>query len=361
MAKSREHDSHDYPWKWRLVSAAAFVVLITCLVIWESSKKWHKNFVARDTPPQHLAGPDDSASSKQSTKDSPILAAGAEQNRSLYPGNDRLALAHVALNAKGELYLPNDRAMAFSKNFTFPDGETISIEFRVVERFQQPLDASLDDGTSPGFFNKLSDAARAGDDQAAIHAYREVAKCISGNGSRMYKASNDTEVMDQSSSSSSERCDGIDEATMDDALELLRASASRGNPAVEEFYARLIAKTDFDEARKYFKSLWAKGFSWGAGGLSVTGKPPFAVNYDAQVETEAYSYVSYAISMSYYDGVPLDYVWQHMTEISNSQLARQKGLSPAVHSASVQLAKEMLIANNKCCISYVFEPSYINH
>ena len=143
----------------------------------------------------------------------------------LYHDNDLLAANQTRVNLDGELYLPNDIEQNFSKNFTFPDGETISINFHVVNWFDESLDPVIDDGKSPLFYESLKEAALSGNDQAAVLAFKEVTKCINGF--------SELPDLDNSNTASNalqvevRRCSEIGENTLTDATDLLRQPFDR--------------------------------------------------------------------------------------------------------------------------------------
>jgi len=278
----------------------------------------------------------------------------ARSRKSLYPNNDELASAHIRVSPDGNVYLPNDIEMEFSKNFTFPDGDTISIIYRVVNWFDESIDSSIDDGITPNFFENLQQAALEGNDQAAIHAYKETSKCMFG-GDYETLVSNSAESPSNPQQALNFRCSELKEGATANALTLLRNVAERGNPTVQEFYARIVTKSDPVEARKYFKILWDKGYSWGIGGMRETTPSMTNLDFDQKVETEAYAYVSYAIAMAYYDGVPSEVIQEHKESILAAQRDRQNQNSPPIEQAAQKLAKKLLTENVNCCVTHVHD------
>lgn len=259
---------------------------------------------------------------------------------SRYPGNAELATDHYQMTDAGP-YLPGHIPMRFVKNFTFPDGENISIQYALVERFQEPLQFELDDGVSPGFFEKMKSAALEGDDQAAVHAYHEVKKCA------------ETISPFKDPHGLPHRCSGITHDTAVEALELLRLSAERGSILAQDYYVKEIVQDQPDEARHYFKLLWDNGFVSGVSGLRDTAPPVSELNFNQQVESEAYAYVTYIILMAYYDGVPGEFNEDWVSNMETNERFRQQSLSPAVLEAVQVRAKAMLKSNSKCCVGYV--------
>jgi len=292
----------------------------------------------RETPPEQDA--------REAGKTSvvPPQPAGSR-----YPDNNELATAHIRFTDAGEPYLPFDIELDFQKNFSFSDGSAVPIHYKVRNRFNEPLDSALDDGVTPDFLDPLIAAAKRGNDQAAVHAYQEVQECrkyvdAEKRGVNFQEVASDTEL---------NRCQLITDSSVERALQTLKEAADRGSAPAQELYAKVVVETDEEEARRYYRMLWDSGHSWGAGGLSQLAPPAEEITFEEQVEYEAFSYLSYAMTMAYYDGVNIDYVVKHASELAEDQQSRENGSSIVLQQEAQSLAKQMLVENRNCCVSFV--------
>lgn len=259
---------------------------------------------------------------------------------SRYAGNGELAKAHYYLDESGEVVLPTDVEMKFSKHFTFSDGESIEISFIVERRYGSLLSSDLDDGVSADFFLPLNRAALDGNDQAGVIAYQEVVRC-----SKLHRSSPEK--------SDGQRCSQVSSETLEEAERLLHTLADSGNAVAQELHARHIMSSDPMGARRTFNLLWDAGFTGGLGGLRETAPPSSELDYEQLIEAEALSYASFVVTMAYLDGVPNGAVIDHVNTIAEQEQQRLNGFSPGVQKAIELRAKELLVENKSCCRSFV--------
>ncbi|MCJ7591567.1 MAG: hypothetical protein MUO51_09455 [Woeseiaceae bacterium] len=259
---------------------------------------------------------------------------------SRYASNAELAKAHYYLNESGEVVLPTNIELKFSKNFTFSDGEVIQLRYSVEKPFKSEVSTELDDGKRPDFFSQLQRAALDGNDHAGVFAYQEVLRCQTLNRSSPEK-------------SAGQRCSQVTSETFDEAESLLQEIADTGSPVAQELYARQLVNSDPSAARKVFSSLWEAGFMSGLGGLRETAPPNSAQDYEQQIESEALSYASFVVTMAYLDGIPSDVVKEHAKSIFENEEQNLRSFSPQMHQDIESRARDLLLANRSCCRTFI--------
>ena len=179
--------------------------------------------------------------------------------------------------------------------------------------------SKIDDGQSGGFFKPLADAARAGDDGAALALYDALKFCkrspktraefeagvanrtkwFAETGGVVFPGSppEDFEQDGKSFEAEFHRCEGVTDDMYTTATELLRASAERGSDDNRILYAEAIASTDPQEARAQYEILWQEGYVAGLVGLS-NDSLPHALALKAFAGAEALKAVELTVSPS---------------------------------------------------------------
>jgi hypothetical protein len=172
-------------------------------------------------------------------------------------------------------------------------GEQIPLLIRTLQRSDAQLEG-IDDGQSGGFFARLADTARAGNDAAALALYESLNRCkpfpktqaefdariaesriayaqtggVAVPGGEPQPLNVSLQYIERRF----HRCEGITEDMYPTALALLRDSIERDDDN-RIAYAQAISDTDPKEAHAQYELLWQRGYLAGLAGLAKDSLP----------------------------------------------------------------------------------------
>lgn len=266
-----------------------------------------------------------------------------DEEISIFPRNAELVDAQL-FNGSPNFPTPDERT--FRKNFTFPDGETVSITFTTKKRFDAELSMELDNGKSPDFFSNLHTAAIAGNQQAGVKAFLEVKKCLLANHSQVTDSAND------------ERCREVTPEMANEALGLLESIADQGSLVALEILANMGNGANSDIAKQRIESLAKAGNIWGIQRVAKRTGTSDHLTVEDQIFQETYALVSSASTAAYFDGVQETSALEIRNKMVNVAYQRIQALPPSVRDRVLEEAKEILANDYRCCHAFIAEEAY---
>jgi hypothetical protein len=232
-------------------------------------------------------------------------------------------------------------------------GAEIPLRFEVAPRKSGML--GNDDNDAPGFFEPLADAARAGDDRAAVALhYRlewcrfvprteaEFAAAVEKGRDEFAKTGGllpDGEVQDLDTGIANfrkqfERCAGVTPSMFAESQDLLRESSERGDDDSKYHYAVAIANNDPVQARALFEELWQVGYVRGLIGLAG--------------QSLAHQIANAQLQIAQYGEQPEPMFVQMIAERRAELAALENSVSPPTYAQATREAAEIL-RNPNCC------------
>lgn len=308
-------------------------------------------FVSLDTPqPDQLPSPPKTADTRSADTDESVKAERLIETASAdiaseptgwmwHEDNVELAKAHYYVDENGELSLPNDVELSFSKKFTYFDNSVVQIDYRVVDPFGDATPAGVGQDYSIENFDSVLDRMLGGDRHAVDWAARALSLC------RDLKNAGQPELFER-------KCGGFRDdmhLRLDDTVEYL---AQSGDPWAMLQHAPRLGEMHKSEERRVYEDLWAMGYTAGLTGILNTTPDLSLLDYDAQIREYAYFYASYVLTTTYLDGVPHEEATQWQNDILERVDAHMDQLSVPARRQAELVSRDFLSSNPNCCISF---------
>lgn len=291
---------------------------------------------------------------------------------------DRIKESSNTDQGSGEGSQTNNRAVrgpVFERVIQFPDGTEIVVTYKNAQ-LTRSLPPGIDNGTDPGFVERLEPLVREGNGAAAYHLYSSLEACrnapkslvefesaraafYSGYRTDITTADRSPALLDPNVNIPAvidelerkfHRCSGIAKQSLDSLNSYLAIAADEGIHPATFNYAKLLSESDENLAFQYMEKAWRAGAISAALGLAEILNANHGNTSSDRVSSYAYYYAWARLSESLYEGLdgPVHEILR--SRIRENAARKMAGFSPFEIEKGTELAKLILEENQNCCV-----------